>query len=209
MKNNLSKLLLISAISPLFMASLCENQYNEGILVQNPTKIQIPKMQSYKIGDTLWITGKVSSKFLNDATNDSIADFDAVVKDYISVSRLVPSDGNSNAIGAVDEFDLSATEGSIEFEGACPDSEFISRGILAEDRSYYNYEVALVPKRVGDYVLSWLGAVDLGNSFSNVNIFDNYTIDGSPNTLGIKSCRTITTTSFNIESNSFIFFTVN
>ncbi len=199
---------MICAASPLLMAALCEKTEDLAPLVYNETKVTLSEGPNFSINDTLWISGEVSSMIFDEVSQDSIINSNETIRDIISVMRLKIANRTSNTIEAINEFDLVTRAGSIDFLGACPESELIAKAPLTENGQAYRYEIGLVPKNSGDFVLSWLEPVDLKNSVLNTQILEKYPVNGDKNNLGLTKCG-ITSTILNIsESKDEFFFSV-
>ena len=200
----------MAAVSPLLMAVLCEPEpVPEFVLVENQTRVSLSEGPDFSLGDTLWISGKVTSMSFDELSGDSIRNPNEWEQDIISVMRLKPAVGRSNTIEAVNEFDLVAPTGSIEFLGVCPESELVAIGPLDASETHYRYRIGLVPKNAGDFTLSWLQPVILRNADLNTGILDQYPVDGSGNSLGLTKCNITYTRSEVAEARREYFFTVN
>ncbi len=209
MKAHTRKLLLICAVSPLLMSVLCEREEPARSLIYNKTKVLLSEGPNFSISDTLWISGQVSSMIYDEDKGDSIMNSNEWIRDIISVMRLKTADRISNTTEAINEFKIIALTGSIDFLGACPDSELIAIGPLTEDGQSYEYEIGLLPQNTGDFVLSWLEPANLKNSKLHIEILEKYPINGRDNYLGLTKCG-ITSTIPDIEkSRREFFFSVN
>lgn len=209
MKNRLRKALLICSFAPLLMSVLCERQDDFSVAVMNKTNVTLSESANFTINDTLWVSGIVSSMVFDEGVGDSIMNTNEWSEDIISVLRLKTANVNSNTIEAINEFKLVTRIGSNDFLGACPESELIAVAPLTDNGQNYKYELGLVPEKSGDFVLSWLKPVNLKNSNLNIEILENYPVNGSNNSLGLTKCG-ITSAIFDVkESKRSFFFSVN
>lgn len=209
MNTNIRKILLICSISPLLMAVLCEKFDDLPPLIYNQTKVTLSEGPIFSISDTLWISGEVSSMIYDEGEQDSIMNSNEAIKDIISILRLKSANGNSNTVEAINEFEMVTRVGSIDFLGACPESELIAQAPLTDNGQNYKYEIGLIPKNSGDFVLSWLEPVNLRNSVLNIQILEKYPVNGDENYLGLTKCG-ITSSLYDVkESRRGFFFSVN
>src|SRR5690554_4312362 len=65
-------LLKFIVMAPLLMATTCEDDLEENTIVYNVYKTQVTPEYSFSMNDTIWISGKISSKVYDEAVNDSI-----------------------------------------------------------------------------------------------------------------------------------------
>lgn len=209
MNTNIRKILLICSISPLLMAVLCEKVDDLPSLIYSEAKVTLSEGPIFSISDTLWISGEVSSMIYDEGAQDSIMNSNEAIRDIISILRLKSANGNSNTIEAINEFEIVTRVGSIDFLGACPESELIAIAPLTESGQSYMYEIALIPKSTGDFVLSWLEPVNLRNSVLNTQILEKYPVNGDENYLGLTKCGITSTISDVKESKDEFFFLVN
>lgn len=208
MNRNLGKALLVCSLSLLLMAFQCEEDLLEGPFVYNPTKVSISPGPQFGIGDTLWISGEVSSMIFDEGLQDSVMNPNESVSDVISVLRLRPRSGQSNTLEAIGEFGLVTRWGSIDFLGACPESDLIAIAPLTENGEHFAYEIGLIPKNSGNFVLSWVEPAILRNNDLNAQILTQYPLDGDRDAIGLNKCG-ITSTRLNItESRREFFFSV-
>lgn len=210
MKKNLRKAFLLAALSPMLMAVLCESEPDpEFILADNQTRVSLSEGPVFSRGDTLWVSGKVTSMSFDELSGDSIRNPNEWEQDIISVMRLRPAVDKSNTLEAVEEFDLVTQTGSIDFLGVCPESELVAIGPLDESETHYAYRLGLVLKNTGDFVLSWVEPVILKNADLNTEILTQYPVEGNSSTLGLSKCG-ITYTRLEVaEARREYFFTVN
>ena len=192
MKSTLRKAIPAILSLPLLFAFQCEED-PEFDLVFNPTRVTLSQGPVFSRTDTLWITGQVSSRAYDRISRDSILPEDSWMQDVFGVLRLQPATNTFNSMGVVSDFKLVVREGTVEPIGRCPECEMAVIGILSEDGSKYRYAVGLVPKTIGDFVLSSLSLSTLVNEELNVDILANYPLDGSTNTLGMNLCGTTST----------------
>jgi len=205
MKNSLGKTVLISLMASVLMAFQCEEEPLEGPFVYNQTKVSLSQGPEFAVGDTLWITGEVSSMIFDEGLQDSVMNPDESVSDLISVLRMRTQTGPSNTLEAISEFGLVRRIGGIDFLGACPESELIAIGPLTENGQGFAYEIGLVPRNSGDFVLSWVNPADLQNTDLNVQLLSRYPLDGDDNALGLTRCG-ITYTRLNVSGTRRQFF---
>ena len=209
MKSNLRKVLLICSISPLLMAILCEKEEALAPIVYNETKVTISESVNFSLNDTLWIKGRVSTMIFDEGLADSIRNPNEDVQDIISVLRLKKANGNSNTSEAINAFKIVSSIGSYDFLGACPTSELIAVGPPTQDGQFFEYLIGLVPQMQGDFVLSWVGSVNLLNDNLNIQILEKYPIGARVNILGLTKCG-ITSTLDNVRaSKDEFFFSIN
>ncbi|WP_394750896.1 hypothetical protein [Spongiimicrobium salis] len=202
--------LLLVGLSPLLLAILCEEE-DLGLEIgpRNKTAVTLSAGPIFSVNDTLWINGKVSSMIATGTPGDSIANENAFIRDIISVMRLKTADRNSNTREAVDEFQWVTRIGSIDFLGACPDSELIAQGPLTENGQEYEYEIGLVPVNRGDFVLSWLEPVAIRNTNLNTELLEQYQLEDNPNALGLTKCGITSTIPSVQQSKGEFFFSVD
>lgn len=199
MKTNIRKVLLVCAISPLLMAVLCEKVEELPPLIYNKTNVTLSEGPNFSINDTLWISGMVSSMLFDEGIQDSIRNPNESIGDIVSVLRLKSANRTSNTTEAINEFELISRVGSIDFLGVCPESELIVNAPLTVDGRNYRYEIGLVPKNMGDFVLGWLDPVNLKNNELHLQILANYPIDGDTDQLGLTKCG-ITSTRLDVKA---------
>ena len=192
MKSTLRKALPAILSLPLLFAFQCEED-PEFDLVYNPTRVSLSQGPVFSRTDTLWITGRVSSRAYDRIGRDSILPEDSWMQDVFGVLRLQPATNTFNSIGVVSDFKVVVREGSVEPIGRCPEGEIAVIGALTEDGNQYKYSMGLVPESTGDFVLSWQGAVIFTNAHLNVDILANYPLDGTSNTLGMNLCGSTST----------------
>ena len=204
-KNNLRKAVLVSLMASMLMAFQCEEEFLGGPFVYNQTKVSLSEGPAFSVGDTLWISGEVSSMIFDEGLQDSVMNPDESVSDVISVLRMRSQTGPSNTLEAISEFGLVRRIGGIDFLGACPESELIAIAPLTENGQGFAYEIGLVARNSGDFVLSWVNPADLQNSDLNVQLLSRYPIDGDDNALGLTRCG-ITSTRLNVSGTRREFF---
>lgn len=190
------------------MAVLCEKEEEFPALVFPQTKVTLSESPVFSTTDTVWISGEVTSMAFNEDLQDSVANSNENLSDVISVLRLRPQNRISNTIDATADFELVTRRGSIDFLGACPQADIIANGPKTANSTSYRYEIGLVPKNTGDFVLNWLLPANLRNSNLNIAILEKYPMDGGTNELGLTRCG-ITSSQLDVRGarNSF-FFTV-
>lgn len=205
MRKNIRKALLVCSASPLFMAILCEKVDELSPLIYNDIHVSVSEASNFSTSDTLWISAKVSSMVFDEGVQDSIRNSNEFVSDIISVLRMKSENRTSNTTEAIRDFEIVTRTGSIDFLGACPESELIANGPLTANGQSYMYEIGLVPKNAGDFVLAWRPGSALQNSELNQQILEKYPIQGDTNQLGLTKCG-ITSTLLDVKSSSNEFF---
>lgn len=205
MRKNIRKALLVCSASPLFMAVLCEKVDELPPLIYNDIHVSVSEASNFSTSDTLWISAKVSSLVFDEGVQDSIRNSNEFVSDIISVLRMKSENRTSNTTEAIRDFEIVTRTGSIDFLGACPESELIANAPLTANRQSYMYEIGLVPINAGDFVLAWRPGSALQNSELNQQILEKYPIQGDTNQLGLTKCG-ITSTLLDVKSSSNEFF---
>ena len=194
MFRKIRKRVILCAFAPLPLAVICDNEEEQfAPLVYNEVRVSLSEGPDFSTSDTLWISGRVSSLVFDERAQDSIRNPNESINDIFSVLQLQDASTRSNTTEAIAEFDIVTRTGSFDFLGACPESELIAVAPLTENGDRFEYEIGLVPQSAGDFVLSWLETVELSNPDLNLEILENYPLEGNTNTLGLTKCGIIST----------------
>ncbi|HLV15207.1 MAG TPA: hypothetical protein VKY41_08505 [Xanthomarina sp.] len=192
-------------MAPLLMATTCEDDLEENTIVYNVYKTQVTPEYSFSMNDTIWISGKISSKVYDEAVNDSIF-LENPHTDEFSIHKFIEPTEASNCKDAVDAFELIINKGQLSFMPSCENGKLKAFPELENNNDYYSYRIGLKPNTNGDYVISWPNSM-LQNFNRNEFIIDNYPIENHPNQIGFNSCGTVSWRYLN-ESDKEYYFTV-
>ncbi|MEM1338063.1 MAG: hypothetical protein AAGF96_09945 [Bacteroidota bacterium] len=193
------KRVLLCSFAPLPLAVICDNEDEElAPLVYNDVVITLSEGPDFSTNDTLWISGTVSSLVFDEAIQDSIRNPNERITTIFSVLQLQNASNISNTTEAISEFDIVTRRGGYDFLGVCPESELIAIAPLTQNGDRYTFEIGIVSRTTGDFVLSWLEPVVLSNPDLNFEILEKYPLEKNTNTLGLTKCG-ITSTRDNVS----------
>lgn len=200
----LKKKLNFLLIVPLLCAFQCDDEV-ESSLVFNVFKAEVTPELSFSIEDTIWISGKTSSKAFDLSVNDSIV-INNPQSDVFSIFKFIQPTAVSNCKDAIDKFELIIESGQFSFLPLCENAQLQVLPELESNNMSYSYRIGLKPNTTGDYVISWKDGV-IQNSDRNEFIIDNYPIENHPNQIGFNSCGNISWRFLN-ESDKEYYFSV-
>jgi hypothetical protein len=203
MFKNIMKFTILAA---LLMAFQCEDDLEESTLVFNTYKVNITDQQNFTTNDTIWITGKISSKAFDLAINDSIF-ADNPRSDVFSIYKFIQPTNVSNCKDAIDKFDLTFEIGEFSTLPSCENAQLQVIPEIENNNMFYSYKIGLKPNSTGDYVISWQDAM-IQNVERNELIADNYPIENRIGQIGFNSCGSVTWRFLN-ESEREYYFTVD
>jgi hypothetical protein len=187
------------------MAFTCEDEYEESTLVFNSFKVNITAQSNFSLDDTIWITGRTSSKAFDLTINDSIL-AENPRNDIFSIFKFIEPNEVSNCRDAIDKFDITFDIGQFSTLLRCENAQLQAIPELDRNRISYTYKIGLKPKFTGDYVISWRDGV-IQNLERNEYIINNYPIENHPNKIGFNRCDNISYRFLN-ESEREYYFTV-
>jgi len=200
---------LLLLISPLLLAFTCDDDYNGPSLRFNEYKVRVSPQANFSTGDTIWITGKISSRVFDESINDSIFYNDTRFEDHFSVMQLVNSTKRHNSIEALRKFKVISPINDVEFLNFCKSSDLYPFGTLSTDGNFYEYNVGLIPMRKGDYLIVWNKRSELSNSIINETILNNYVVEGKPGQINFTKCGRQSTILNIDDAFALYFFSVN
>jgi len=188
MKKRIS-LLPFAAMALLLMAFQCED--DKQTLFGNELKARFSNETNLSVSDTLWISGRVSANVYDSEIRDSVFDPNFDFASQFSLSRIirVSSDrANEIEIGdALGDFVVINRAGTSNAFG-CTDSELTMVAELPQDASFYNYEIGLVPRTSGDYILHFYSGTQISNANRNLDLLDNYPTGANNPSLTCRNC---------------------
>ncbi|PQV49592.1 hypothetical protein CLV33_103229 [Jejuia pallidilutea] len=199
------KVLKFILVAPLLMAFQCEDEFEESTLVFNSFKVNISAQSSFSLNDTIWITGKTSSKVFDLALNDSIF-AESPRSDIFSIYKFIEPTEVYNCKDAIDKFDLMFDIGQFSALPSCENAQLQVIPRLETNNISYTYRIGLKPNFTGDYVISWQDGI-IRNLDRNEFIINNYPIANYPNQIGFNSCDNVSWRFLN-ESEREYYFTV-
>lgn len=195
----------------LLMAVLCspEEDFPSVLEFDDIARVSISQGPVFTTSDTLWITGRYSALAYDTDLRDSVPFPEEFVVDNFTIARLKSASvQGSNAEEAVDDFKLEVRNGEVGFVQACPTASVLTFAPRTSDGESYRYELGLVPRVPGDYVLSWNRPVRIQNAGVNIGILQDYPWNGNGDYLGITSCGS-TSARLDVEAMKMdYFFTV-
>lgn len=192
-------------LAPLLMAFQCEDDLEERTPVFNLYKINITNQQNFTTNDTIWITGKVSSKAFDLAINDSIF-ADNPQSDILSIYKFMEPTNVSNCIDAIDKFDLTFEIGEFSTLPRCENAQLQVIPEIENNNMFYSYKIGLKTNVTGDYVISWKNGI-IRNVERNEFIVNNYPIENHPGQIGFNICNDVSWRFLN-ESEKEYYFSV-
>jgi hypothetical protein len=193
-------------LAPLLMAFQCDDDMiEESPLAFTSFKVNITPQSKFSLNDTIWITGKISSKGFDISLNDSIF-AEKPRSDIFSIYKFIEPTEVSNCKDAIDKFDLTFDSGEFTALPSCENAHLEVIPQFESNTSSYIYKIGLKPNIIGDYVISWQDGV-LQNSDRNEFIINNYPIPNHPNAIGFIKCNSVSWRYLN-ESEREYYFTV-
>jgi len=204
----MKKIYKMFLLAPLLMAFQCDDEL-ESSLEFNEFKVNITSSENLRINDTIWITGKISSRVFDTSVGDSIFFNEFTFGDYVSVMKLKEADQNGNSIDAIDRFNIVNTIGNLEFVDICRNSDITPISQLSENSQFYEYKIGFVPLEIGDYVFSWNNKTIISNVNRNLFILSDYPINGNPKALELNKCGSFSSIPNIDNSDSEYFFSVD
>ena len=196
------KLIHFVALSLLLMSFQCDDEIASSI-EYNTYKVQIASKASFSTNDTIWITGKVSSKAFDTVINDSIFNND-IQANQLAIFKFITPTEFSNAKDAIDSFELIYDIGSYSFLPICENAQVSAMPVLNSAGTFYTYRLGLKPKFSGDYIVSFLdGAIQ--NIDKNIAVAENYSIERYPNQLGFLKCTNVSWLNIDDSTREIIF----
>lgn len=205
MKIMFKKVLKFILLAPLLMAFQCEDEFEESTLVFNSFKVNITAQSNFSLNDTIWITGRTSSKVFDLTLNDSILAGNPR-SDIFSIYKFIEPTEVSNCKDAIDKFELTFDIGQFSALPRCENAQLQVIPELESNSMSYTYKIGLIPNSSGDYVISWEDGV-IRNLDRNEFIINNYPIANHPNQIGFNSCNNVSWRFLN-ESEREYYFTV-
>lgn len=187
MKNRTTKFFVI-CLATLLMAFQCDDDFGDTNFVYPIPQVGISEGPNFSVNDTIWLKSKVTSKIFDGITGDSITDQNDLTREIISVMRLNEATDRTNASQAISEFDFVNRTGTIDFLGACPEADLIAKTERVQEGQFFEYEIGIIPKNIGDFVLSWVEPVALRNNDLHIEILSSYPLQGSTTRLGLSKC---------------------
>ncbi len=184
----ITKVFMLACMSPLLMATQCDDDFSDVELTYAVPKVQISEGPDFSINDTVWIRSKVTANVYDEISGDSIPNPNNFTREIISIMRLREENSRTNASEAISNFILVKRSGDIDFLGACPEADLIAQTELVQNGQTFEYEIGLIPQNVGNFVLSWVEPITLLNNNLNTGILSNYPLEGSTDRLGLSKC---------------------
>ncbi len=181
-------------LSQLLLAVFCEEVDDGPILIANRTSVQLEQGPDFAIDGNITITARVSSLVFDETAGDSIPNPKSLIRERLGIYRLDNTNNSglnpTNAIGALEDFDIVATIGNASEDTNCTNTDFVASTATSENGSFFEYQIVLVPRTLGDFALVWDLPIDLQNSDQNVEVLAPYAINDnafalSPNRCGI------------------------
>lgn len=168
--------LKILFLPSIFLATQCSDEMEKQAISTNNFKVSVTPKSTFKINDTLWVEGNMSSK-----SKDSTA-----LEDHISLFRLTDPVHSVNAKDALDSFQLIENVGTTNPLGFCKNSDLIIRSKVSEKES--SYKLGLKALNPGDYVLILGTNSRIVNSNKNIDIASEYSMPNLPDQIGFNRC---------------------
>ncbi len=185
--------LILPVLILLFCAFQCEEPPELDPTTSTLEKIVLsvnPNVSTVNIGDTIWLSGNVSSKVLEFATGDSIF-LDETPNIFISFYRLkMPvNDRDYNTALAANEFDFYSQIGTLEKEdyswSHTPEAHVhwdklhrIVTSELSPEMSRYSVLIGVIPKNIGCFAFECMNTFKVNNfnrdlyaQFGDINDF--------------------------------------
>ncbi len=184
--NNITTILKFLLIAPLLMAFQCEEELGESSLVINEFQVAVTPEWNFSLDDTIWVSGRLSSKALDLAEHDSVF-LDTPPADVFSLYQFIEPTALSNCQDAIDQFVLIMENGTKSFIPSCENAHLQALPELESNGLFYNYRIGLIPTTTGDYVISWQSGI-LQNLDRNEFIIDAYLMENHPGQIGFNSC---------------------
>ena len=179
-------------LAQLFMAVLCEPEDDRPVLRVNQTAVQISQGPNFTIDGTISISARVSSRVFDETAGDSIPNPEALIRERLGIYRLDNTNNSglnpTNAVGALEDFDIVASIGSTSEATNCTNTDFVASTATSENDAFFEYQIALVPKTLGDFALVWDLPIDLQNTDQNVAVLAPYAINDNPFSLSPNHC---------------------
>lgn len=194
--------LKLLALSFFLMAFQCDDDM-ENPLVFNTFKTSVTHQANFSLNDTIWVTGKISSKVYNIETKDSIFFGDFPFSDEFSVMKLINNDPGANSTGALEDFIILNSVGN-SHTFLCDKSNLEAQNALGSDVGFYTYKIGFVPLRAADYLFSFKDAT-LMNVDRNQYIIQDYLLDSNPNVIGFEECGSYSYRVLNDTNREFYF----
>jgi len=144
----------------------CEEEDWPEITTTSPQPMALhafPTGAELNVGDTLWLSGKVSAKVLHLTTKDSVGyDFGALYLEFLRLKTPV-NNQDLNTTHAAFEFDYVASIGKVEKEWADPVRQNLLDNLqrllipeLVDSNSYYQLKIGIIPKSIGYFAFKCL-----------------------------------------------------
>lgn len=188
MKKKFSILLLI-LLGCLVMAFQCDD--DKQTLFGNNVQANLTAPADFSVGDTLWIRGQVSANVYDSELRDSVFDPSYEFSSQLSLSELVQvSPDRTNEIqisDALDRFRIINREGSSS-AGRCSASELRILTELDQENNQYRYEIGLVPREAGEYILHFYSGTGIRNNDRNLDVLNAFTTGASNPSLTCRNC---------------------
>jgi hypothetical protein len=188
MKKRIS-LVPLAALALLLMAFQCED--DKQTLFGNELKARFSEEPNLSVGDTLWISGRVSANVYDSELRDSVFDPNFDFVSQFSLSKLIRvSTDRTNEIeigDALGDFVRVNRTGTSNTFG-CTGSELTINTVLPQDASFYTYEIGLVPQNSGDYILHFYSGTQISNTNRNLSILGDYPTGASNPNLTCRDC---------------------
>lgn len=188
MKKKISILPMI-LLGCLLMAFQCDD--DKQTLFGNEVQASFQSNPDFSVGDTLWIRGQVSANVYDSELRDSVFDPSYEFFSQFSLSELIEvSTDRTNEIeigDALDRFRIVNREGSSS-TGRCSDSELTLLTELDEDNNQYRYEIGLVPRDAGEYILHFYSGTTIRNTDRNLDVLNAFNTGASNPSLTCRNC---------------------
>lgn len=188
MKKKISILPMI-LLGCLLMAFQCDD--DKQTLFGNDVQANLTAAPDFSVGDTLWIRGQVSANVYDSELRDSVFDPSYEFSSQFSLSELVQvSTDRTNEIeigDALDRFRIVNREGSSS-TGRCSASELRMLTELDEENNQYRYEIGLVPREAGEYILHFYSGTRIRNTDRNLDLLNGFSTGASNPSLTCRDC---------------------
>lgn len=179
-------------LSQLLLAVFCEEVDDGPILSANRTSVQLDQGPNFAIDGTITISARVSSRVFDETAGDSIPNPEGLIRERIGIYRLDNTNNSglnpTNAVGTLEDFDIVATIGSTSEATNCTNTDFVASTATSENGAFFEYQIALIPKTLGDFALVWDLPIDLKNTDQNLAVLAPYAINDNPFSLSPNRC---------------------
>lgn len=171
----------------LLMSTDCSGFDREPVTYkENPVKISFDNSSNFSINDTIAINGWVSVNAYDEQLKDSVKlPYNIAMKMF--VEKFV-NNTNYNLKRSRNSFNYSSQNYTVYEDMSCPNTEILLSSKEDTSSNLFRFELKVVPKETGDFLLSFDKNTLFENTANRHSILSQYPISNSNNNLISEKC---------------------